>query len=295
MNNMIQLANIPHAALPPEKTTYNTANQWYKTLAEMHLAQLTFQHNDIVSSRNDCRNKYIASQLFCSLAKKGRLSTFGFAEDDWSAQSSTMHTLLPAPSGSGAFRIWCDDFRPANLLLNKDDDIVGVIDWEFTYAGPIQFVLDPPWWLLLEVPEMWSSGIEDWRAKYEMRLGTWLASTKWAESVADSGSSSLASSLSTYMHASWNTGRFWLNYAARKSWAFDAIFWKYLDERFFGHREEGVQEEDLWKTRVHLLGEREKIAMEAFVERKMEESSKRILVNWQPSDSKAQLPEILFE
>jgi hypothetical protein len=47
--------------------------------------------------------------------------------------------------------------------------------------------------------------------------------------------------LSTYMLESWETGRFWLTYIARKSWAFEIIFWKYLDERFFGPREEGLR------------------------------------------------------
>ncbi|KAH8586057.1 hypothetical protein B0O99DRAFT_645466 [Bisporella sp. PMI_857] len=38
------------------------------------------------------------------------------------------------------------------------------------------------------------------------------------------------------MRKSWKTGRFWLDYAAWKSCAFDNIFWKYLDYRFFGSR-----------------------------------------------------------
>ena len=33
------------------------------------------------------------------------------------------------------------------ILLDQIDDIFAVIDWEYTYAGPAQFVLDPPWWL----------------------------------------------------------------------------------------------------------------------------------------------------
>ncbi|KAJ3457221.1 hypothetical protein MRS44_014362 [Fusarium solani] len=60
---------------------------------------------------------------------------------------------------------------------------------------------------------------------------------------------------------SWVTGRFWLNYAARKSWAFDTIFWKYLDERFFGEREKDIPKEALWKDSVHLLSEEERAAM----------------------------------
>jgi hypothetical protein len=71
--------------------------------------------------------------------------------------------------------------------------------------------------------------------------------------------------LSVYMQESWKTGRFWLNYSAKKSWAFDHICWKYLHERFFGTRGENMAETDLWRTRLGLLSEEEKTAMEPFV------------------------------
>lgn len=301
MNNMIQLANIPRAVLPLEDKTYRTADEWYVALAEMHIAQLVFQHNDLVSTADDCRNKYVARQLCYKLAKQGRLSTFGFAEDNWSAQSKTQPlNLSPAPAASGAFRLWCDDFRAGNVLLNEFDDIVAVIDWEFAYIGPTQFVLDPPWWLLLDVPEMWHSGIDNWTQTYDTRLKTWLSSMKQAEEESNGSKSKnpmpFSSSLSTYMRESWQTGRFWLNYAMRKSWAFDTIFWKYLDERFFGERgTDDVSKHDLWKMRIHLLSEEERGAMESFVERKMEESKERILVDWDPKEAKERLSEVLFD
>jgi len=96
------------------------------------------------------------------------------------------------------------------------------------------------------------------------------------------------------MRESWETGRFWLSYAARKSWAFDALFWEFLDERFFGTRENRVPRAKLWKTRLHLLSEAEKIGMEPFVERKMEETKERKLVEWDPEDAKQRLAEVLF-
>jgi hypothetical protein len=70
MNNMLQLANISASVLPPEYKTYGTADEWYLALAEMHIAQLVFQHNDLVSTKDDCRNKYVARQLFEKLAKQ---------------------------------------------------------------------------------------------------------------------------------------------------------------------------------------------------------------------------------
>ena len=96
---------------------------------------------------------------FAGLAKDHRLSSFGFADDGWSAQSKSWSSQLSrAPSNLGSFRLWADDFRPGNILVDNSDDIVAVIDWELTYAGPTQFMLDCPWWLLLEVPESVETG-----------------------------------------------------------------------------------------------------------------------------------------
>ncbi|KAL3427043.1 phosphotransferase [Phlyctema vagabunda] len=295
MNNMLQLANIPRAVFPSESQTYGTADEWYIALAEMHISQLVFQHNDIVTTEDDCRNKYLARHLFYKLARQGRLSTFGFREDTWSAQSEQQsQSLLPAPDCVDSFRIWCDDLRPANMLLNDSDDIVALIDWEFAYIAPTQFILDPPWWLLLDVPEMWSPGIDDWKEVYEKRLETWLSAMKTAEESAAS-TPSLPFTLSTYMRESWDTGRFWLNYAARKSWAFDTIYWKFLDERFFGARAEGTgtAAHELWQTRGHLLDARERVAMDVFVARKMAESKQRVLVDWDPTEARERLAEVL--
>ncbi|KAK2626189.1 hypothetical protein QTJ16_004451 [Diplocarpon rosae] len=293
MNDMLQLANIPPAVLPPEDQTYSTTDEWYVALAEMHMAQLIFQHNDLVTSEDDCRNKYVARQLFRRLGRNHQLSSFGFADDDWSAQSTSwLAKLSPAPSSQGPFRLWADDFRPGNILVDSADDVAAVIDWELAYAGPTQFLLDCPWWLLLDLPESWKPDIEDWTKTYDARLRTWLSALEAAEE--DMGPETLPFDLSTHMRESWETGRFWLNYAARNSWAFDTIFWNYLDERFFGPRGD-VPEHDFWKTRVGLLSEEERAAMEPFVEWKMEDKKDRILVDWDPEEAKHRLSRTLFD
>lgn len=181
MNNMLDMGGIPRCILPSKTQTYISADSWYIALAEMHIAQLLFQHNDLVTSADDCRNKYVARQLFLQLARDGRLSTFGFAEDTWSAQSKSataVSDLSSAPNPTANFRLWCDDFRPGNILLQDNNTIAAIIDWEYTYAAPTQFALDPPWWLLLEVPEMWGNGIKDWAKIFEQRLGNLAVSSK---------------------------------------------------------------------------------------------------------------------
>ena len=287
MSNMVQLANIPRDVLPSPNTIYKTADEWYIALANMHMAQLIFQHNDLVSSAEDCRTKYTSRFLFRKLAKEGKLSNFGFAEDGWSAQAATATGLCTAPSKTGPFRLWCDDLRPTNFLVDASNNIVAAIDWEFTYAAPTQFSLDPPWWLLLEMPEMWPDGMDDWAKRYERRLETWLSSMATVEVTT---SNSTPFKLSEYMRESWEMGCFWLNYAARKSCAFDGIFWKYLYERFFGPRRTDTP---LWQCRENLLSFEEKAGMEALVEKKMNEIKERVLVNWRADEAHALLAEIL--
>ncbi|KAB5542724.1 phosphotransferase [Coniochaeta sp. 2T2.1] len=283
MSNMRRLANIRTAIFPAENKTFATADEWYLELANMHLSQLVFQHNDLVSSEDDCRNKYVARQLFRRLAKQGCLSTFGFAEDDWSADAkTTTRCRFPAPDGSGPFRLWCDDFRPANALLDRaqdEDKLAAVIDWEFTYAAPVQFVLDPPWWLLFETPEMWEPSGDKEQEEGPRARAAFLDGRP----------------LSAHMRESWETGRFWFNYAAKKSWAFDAVFWTFLDERFFGPRDPEVADKDLWRTRLDLLGQGEQQAMEPLVKQKMDESRERILIEWDPDEARKRLSELLFD
>ncbi|KAI1037903.1 hypothetical protein LB505_001522 [Fusarium chuoi] len=290
MYDMICKASIPESVLPSSNQVYRSADGWYAASAAMHMAQLLFQHDEIVDSEDECRNKYVARYLFHSLAKKGHLSSFGFLEDNWSAQSQSLELSCSMPYGFDSFRLWCDKLRPHNVLLNNHDNIAAALDWEFAYFAPTQFSLDPPWWLLLQPPELWVSGIDDWYQVYEARLGTWLLAMEDQERGEEIN---FPANLSTYMRESWLSGRFWLTYATRKSWAFDAIFWKYLDERFFGPRDEGVQESQFWRARVHLLGERAQRVMEMIVERKMNDAEERVPVDWDPDTANQLLQEAL--
>ncbi|KAJ3491613.1 hypothetical protein NLG97_g5562 [Lecanicillium saksenae] len=278
MTDMIGLANIPREALPPEGTTYETADSWYTALAEMHLAQLAFQHNDAIISADDCRNKYVARQIFLRLARQGRLSSFGFKEDEWSAHAASGQSeppTCPMPSGTDSFRLWCDDLQAGNILLTETDEIAALIDWEYTYAAPTQFILDPPW-------------------TYADRIEIWLTAVREAE-AALGGYDALPLPLSTYMRESWETERFFLNYAARRSWAFDVMYWTFLDEKFFGPRGGDAARVDLWKTRVALMTDAQRDALEPFVERKMAETDDRRIVDWDPAEVRLYLDKLLLD
>lgn len=62
MNSILEFTEAPQSLLPNRQ--YSTAIEWYSALADMHLTQLAFQHNDAVEDEDDARDKYIARQLF---------------------------------------------------------------------------------------------------------------------------------------------------------------------------------------------------------------------------------------
>ncbi|KAK4242782.1 hypothetical protein C8A03DRAFT_39941 [Achaetomium macrosporum] len=268
--NISQLANfarVPHFHLPPLSKTFKTSSEYYRALADMHLQQLSFQRNQAIESADDCRKKYIARQLFRRLAAEGRLANPEFDH--------------------GPFKLWCDDFRPANVLVKKDGKIAAAIDWEFTYAALADFSFAPPWWLLLQAPDDWRAGLDDWVANYEPKLALFLRALekKEKEFIEQGRLQESDILLSTRMRKSWETGHFWVTYAARRTWAFDAIYWRFLDEKFFGKNWSGD-----FLERLKLLPPEQVDAMESFVERKLKEKEEKTIVDWYEPGAEAKLP-----
>ena len=87
--------------------------------------------------------------------------------------------------------------------------------------------------------------------------------------------------LSGKMRESWATGDFWTVYAARKNFAFDYIYWKKLDLRFFGANERNTPPEDIWMTRLGLLDQQTRADMESFVDKEIAEPRE---LAWDPDD-----------
>lgn len=213
MNELVQLGGFPPHPLPQH--TFKTASAYFLALAEMHMTHLSSQRNDAILSEEDCRRKYIARCLFRKLARETQLCRHE----------------------NGPFKLFCDDLRPANVLANSEYSysIVGVIDWEFSYTAPAEFVYSPPSWLLLERPEYWEQGLDDWAQKYEKRLPVFLEELQKKEGInIQCDIMSEDDRLSKHMEEIWESDDFWVNYAARRSWAFDMIYWAKIDRRFFG-------------------------------------------------------------
>lgn len=76
-----------------------------------------------------------------------------------------------------------------------------------------------------------------------------------------------------------------MTYAARRTWAFDAIYWRFLDEKFFGKNESGDCME-----RLKLLPQEQVDAMEGFVQRKLKEKDQGGLADWYEPGAEANLP-----
>ncbi|KAG8408730.1 hypothetical protein J3458_019747 [Metarhizium acridum] len=256
MNELVRTGTFPRAKLPT--STFKTSLDYFQALARLHVDHLTHQRNDAIESRADCQRKYTARQLFQKLAGEKKL----VSDDRYD---------------KGPFKFWCDDPRPSNILLDAKLQIVAVIDWEFSYAAPREFTFAPPWWLLIEQPEYWVKGLEDWAEQYERRLTTFLKAVMDCEDASiASGQLQEEQRLSGKMRESWASGDFWTVYAARRNFAFDGVYWKKLDPRFFG--DDGSSGPgDAWMKRLELLYEQTRVAMEAFADKKVAESETR---NW---------------
>ncbi|KAJ5194660.1 uncharacterized protein N7498_008098 [Penicillium cinerascens] len=242
MNELVQLGGFPPHLLP--QGTFKTASAYFLALAEQHMAHLFSQRNNAIGSEEDCKRKYIARCLFRKLARENRLCRYV----------------------NGPFKLFCDDLRPANILASSQYaySVVGAIDWEFSYTAPAEFTYSPPSWLLPERPEYWEQGLDDWTRVYRQRLPIFLEELRLKEDAAiQRGIIFEEDRLSRHMEESWKTGDFWVTYAARRSWAFDMIYWAKIDRRFFGTG-------DL-TDRLGLLSSDERREMDGFVQKKMAE------------------------
>ncbi|KFY77174.1 hypothetical protein V499_03379 [Pseudogymnoascus sp. VKM F-103] len=151
-----------------------------------------------------------------------------------------------------------------------------------SYSAPVEFSHAPPWWLLIEQPEYWPRGIDKWITAYEPRLQTILAVLREREdALIQEDRLGEQQRLSLPMRESWDCGDFWLVYAARKGFTFNAAFWKYLDARFFGPV--AGLDGDEWERRAGLLDEEEIMEIDSFVEQKVEELKTRVLA-WKPEE-----------
>ncbi|KAJ9244681.1 hypothetical protein DTO207G8_2254 [Paecilomyces variotii] len=233
MNELVTVAGYPDGQFPTAR--FDRASDYLRSVANEHLAHLWTQRN-LADDPEIAQWRFIARHRFAQLIPK-------YCTKD-----------------SGPFIPFCDDMRPSNMLVNPETlRITAVLDFEFTNSMPAEFTYDPPWWLLLSGPEMWldRGSMNEFLALYEPRMEQFLQALEEVEKETALGrKQSDRPLLSTQMRESWRTGRFWFDYAARKSFDVDTIYWAALHDG---------------DVDVELLDDKAHAEMESFIQTKMEQ------------------------
>ncbi|KAG9770220.1 hypothetical protein ABEF93_006323 [Exophiala dermatitidis] len=222
MNELATVTRFPEDQFPTEP--FDRTSDYFKSVAKEHLTHLWTQRN-VADSPEIARGRFIARHRMLNLIPK-------YCVDE---------------SDAGPFIPFCDDLRPSNMLVDPETyRITAVFDFEFTNAMPAQFAYDPPWWLLLSGPEVWFDrcAAQEFVSLYKPRMEQFLRALEQIEleercNCNGDGEAAPANaqqqqpkksglSLAAMMRESWEMGRFWFNYAMRKSFDLDVVYWTAL-------------------------------------------------------------------
>ncbi|RMZ82603.1 hypothetical protein DV738_g1553, partial [Chaetothyriales sp. CBS 135597] len=244
MNQIVSCGNYPVKALPQH--AFATANEYFTSLAETHLTHLRTQINDAIDDEIDAQKKYVSRCLFLKIAKR------------FSTQDNT-----------GPFPLYCDDFRPSNVLVDEEMDIRGVIDWEFCYAAPVELTYCSPWWLLLKHPDDWRDGdLSTFFEQYLPRHRFFIQILREEElALIHQGKLTESQCLSSRMSESVSNGHFWFCLAATSSYGFDDIYWRFIDPVYYGPFT-SIQD------RIEFLSQQERDDLAPFVQMKVQQAEK---------------------
>ena len=231
---LLLIIHLDHLSEP-----FQTVTEYVDSLVQQNTTHLREQRNSI-DDADDARRKYSLRQRVKSLAPH-------FVSKNYD---------------SGPFKLICDDFRPGNILVKEDTlEIVAVVDWEWTYAGPYQFLFSPPSWLILENPTSWTSSGE---ARYQTKFLIFLKSLEEEEAQREIEMGEEVpqdQKMSILMRQSMEDGKFWFNELIRESFNFDEeVLWPNI-ELF------------LKKRKLAEVGIPNETEVEAFVRMKMEDLS----------------------
>ncbi|CAG8049799.1 unnamed protein product [Penicillium olsonii] len=110
---------------------FSTVTEYFQHIIDQDWNQLREQPNSIAGEL-DAISKYTSLKILESLIPQ-------FVNEEYK---------------NGPFKLICDDFGPANMIVKSDEDftIVEVVDLEWVYAGPAQLFGSAPWRLLHDRP-----------------------------------------------------------------------------------------------------------------------------------------------
>ncbi|KAH7305149.1 kinase-like domain-containing protein [Rhexocercosporidium sp. MPI-PUGE-AT-0058] len=117
---------IEGVSLGAPTTTFSSTTDYFTYVAGQDWRHLHEQLNS-VDDEDDAREKYIY----------------------WSVFRALISRFISPKYDEGPFKLICDDFGPANMIVNNTQDlkIIAVIDWEWSYVGPHQLFWSPPRYL----------------------------------------------------------------------------------------------------------------------------------------------------
>lgn len=223
MNEVITVGGCPAEFFTNITGPFRHASDYFNMCAEYFKLHLEEQRNIAGDDEDLACSQYIARHCYPKL-----IPSYGTVDDD------------------GPFRLFCDDLRPSNMLIDPDTlRITAVFDFEFTNVMPAQYSQDVPWWLLLLHPGEWlrDNKMDEFLRLFEPRKDQFIRAVERVEeeqimAAGGAGAPLLPSAgeprLSARMRESWDSNRFWYNLATRCSFDVDDIYWYALHREGMG-------------------------------------------------------------
>ncbi|KAK1948885.1 hypothetical protein LY78DRAFT_16591 [Colletotrichum sublineola] len=246
MNEVVTLGGYPTDNLD-SAAPFDCASHFFAARGKSFQVHLEAQRNIAADDEELAWNEFVARHCFAHI-----IPTHGTVNEN------------------GPFRLFCDDLRPTNMLVDPETlKISAILDFEFTNAMPAQFADDVPWWLLLKQPAVWigDGKLQEFLTLFQPRKEQFIRAMERAE--AKSRLAADETSLSARMRDSWDSGRFWFNLASRSSFDISEIYWEVLHKDGLG---EALLDSAILKGKEAFL-QRKKAQFDAY--RREKESDQR--------------------
>lgn len=224
----------------------DTVTEYMEYLIQQNTDHVSYQRNSI-DDANDAQRKYLLRRDVKSLISR-------FVSKEYN---------------SGPFKLFCDDLQPGNVIVDPETlEIVALIDLEWTYAAPYQFLFSPPPWLILERPNSWTS---NGMASYNAKFLIFIKSLRDEEAKREKeGHLNFPEDqrMSTLMSRSMDDGKFWFEQLLRDAFNFDGdVVWPKIKSF--------LQAEEL--DSIGIPNKTDEADMVAFVNKKMEDLGQYLL------------------
>ncbi|KAG7292988.1 hypothetical protein NEMBOFW57_003033 [Staphylotrichum longicolle] len=239
MNELVTLGDHPAEELDGMEP-YERVSDSFLSKASHFKTHLERQRNVAQDDEKEAWDRFVARRVFEKL-----IPVYNVSDGVHSAGEG------------GRFRLFCDDMRPTNMLVDPETlRITAVLDWEFTNAMPAHLAADVPSWLLLKRPNVWldEDKTDEFVRLFKPRAEQFIRAVERVETREQLRTGSTP--LSAQVRDSWESGRFWLNFASRCCFDVDEVVWEFLQGEGRGEA---------------MLDESERAQKARFVKHKMEQ------------------------